>query len=113
VRRAAGRSVAGVTAVLGPAVLCAAVLAGCRAHGAVSQQPADGVLTPVSPSASTSATTSAAPVNGAAAVVSTATGGASAPSDAGLDSDLNAVDGQLSGLDSALAQATQSPSDGG
>lgn len=108
-RRAAGRSVAGVTSVLGSAVLCAAVLAGCQAHGAVSQQPADGVLTPVSPSA----TTSAAPVNGAGAVVSATTGGASAPSDAGIDSDLNAVDGQLSGLDSALAQATQSPSDGG
>jgi hypothetical protein len=94
--------VAGVGAVLGSAVLCVTVLAGCRAHGAASQQPADGVLTPTS--------TSAVPANGAAGVGS---GGASGPSGAGVDSDLNAVNGQLSGLDSALAQATQSPSDGG
>jgi hypothetical protein len=39
--------------------------------------------------------------------------GATGPADAGVDSDLSSLDDQLSGLDSALAQATQSPSDGG
>ncbi len=112
-RRAAGRSVAGVTTVLGSAAVCAALLAGCRSHDAAPQQPADGVLTPVSTGTGTTPVPStAAPVRGAGAANS-ATAGASAPSDAGVDSDLNAVDGQLSGLDSALAQATQSPSDGG
>ena len=111
-RRAAGKSAAGFGAVaaLGSAVVCVALLAGCRAQAADSQPPADGVLTPASVSASAGTSTSAAPVNGAANLVSSTP---AAPSDAGLDSDLNAVDGQLSGLDSALAQATQSPSDGG
>ena len=100
-RRAAGRSVAAISAVVGTAALCATMLTGCQGHGAAPAQPADGVLSPAS--------TSAAPVTGAGAI----SGAASAPANAGVDSDLNAVDGQLSGLDSALAQATQSPSDGG
>lgn len=92
-RRAAGTAVA-----CAAALLSAALLAGCRGHEAAAR-PAVGVET---------SATAGAPANGAAGA-----GGASDPSDAGLDSDLNAVDGQLSGLDSALAQATQSPSDGG
>ena len=110
-RRAAGYSAARVTAVLGPALVCAVLLAGCGGHGAAVQQPANGVLAPTGPGPTPAASTdtSVAPLNGAAAV----SGAASAPAGAGVDSDLNAVDGQLSGLDSALAQATQSPSDGG
>jgi hypothetical protein len=109
---------AGVTTVLGSAALCAALLAGCRAHDAAPEQPADGVLSPVSTGTGTGTTTvgpsTAAPEHGTGAdAVTSVTGSASAPSDAGIDSDLNAVDGQLSGLDSALAQATQSPPDGG
>jgi hypothetical protein len=81
-------------------VLCATalagVLAGCRAQPDASQ-PAGA------------ATTS---VGTGAAVAGDATGTDSGAG-AGMDSDLNAVDGQLSGLDSALAQATESPSDGG
>jgi hypothetical protein len=84
------------------AVLSAALLAGCRGHEAATQPPAVGIET---------SATAGAPANGAAG--SGSGSGVSDPSDAGLDSDLNAVDGQLSGLDSALAQATQSPSDGG
>jgi len=101
VRRAAGAAVAGVVAVL-----CAAALAGCQGHAAASQS----VSSVVNPSAT--GTAAAAPGAGSAA------GGAEAnsstgPADAGVDSELNAVDSQLSDLGSAMAQATQSPSDGG
>ena len=103
-RRAAGTAVAGVVAVL-----CAAVLAGCQGHAAASQ-PVSSVVTP-------SGTSSAGKVPGAGSA-NGAAGAANAnsttePVGAGVDSELNAVDSQLSGLDSAMAQATQSPSDGG
>ena len=96
-RRATGKAVAAVMAVLCATAL-AVVLTGCRAQS-VASQPAGGT----SGLQGTSAATSAA--GGAPA--------ATDPAGAGTDSDLNTVDGQLSGLDSALAQATQSPSDGG
>lgn len=92
-RRAGGTAAAALAAAL-----CVTVLGGCRGHAAGSQS----VGNPPAPTA----TTAAPDATGAAA-------GDNAPSDAGVDSDLNAVDGQLSGLDSALAQATASPSDGG
>jgi hypothetical protein len=97
VRRAAGTAVAGVMAVL-----CAAVLAGCQGHSVATQQ-VNSVVTPVGGGTASAPTTGAADVTGA--------NGANSP--AGADSDLNTVDGQLSGLDSAMARATQSPSDGG
>jgi hypothetical protein len=81
------------------AVLVAVLLAGCRAQG-VAAQPAGGVGAPA---------TAGAPPNGAAGAATSE----SAPSNAGLDSDLKTVDGQLSGIDSAMAQATADPSDGG
>lgn len=91
-RRATGAAVAGVLAVV-----CALVLSGCR-DNSVASQSVNSVVTPSS--------------TGAAAANGTADGAAtSAPGD--TDSDLNAVDSQLAGLDSAMAQATQSPSDGG
>ena len=96
-RRATGTVVAGVMAVL-----CAAVLAGCQGQS-VAAQPVGGVVTPASGS------TASAPSAGSASSAASANG----PAGAGVDSDLNAVDGQLAGLDSAMAQATQSPSDGG
>lgn len=77
-------------------MLCAVALAGCQGHAAASQS-VDSV---VSPSATSTAAMPAA-------------GSATVPSGAGADSELNAVDGQLADLDSAMAQATQSPSDGG
>ncbi len=83
------------------AALCLTVLGGCRGHGAGSRS----VGGPPAPTAT------AAPPGAANATGAGSSG--EAPSDAGVDSDLNAVDGQLSGLDSALAQATASPSDGG
>lgn len=95
-RRATGKAVAAVMAVLCTVTL-AGVLAGCRAQS-VASQPAGSVADTTTGSAG-----------------SAADGGPAAtdPAEAGVASDLNAVDGQLSGLDSALAQATQSPSDGG
>ncbi|MBS2961407.1 hypothetical protein KGA66_00015 [Actinocrinis puniceicyclus] len=93
-KRATGRAVAAATSVLCATAL-AGVLAGCRAQS-VASQPAGSV-------------TSTA---GVGAVPAGAPDGTT-PAGAGVDSDLSAVDGQLSGLDSALAQATQSPSDGG
>lgn len=101
-RRAAGTAVAGVMAVL-----CAAVLAGCQGHSVATQQ----VNSVVTPSGGSTAAAPAAGTTGAAAV--SGANGAGGPADAGVDSDLNTVDGQLSGLDSAMAKATQSPSDGG
>jgi hypothetical protein len=92
VRRATENAVPRGMAVL-CAVALAGVLAGCGSH-ASGLQPAGSVISPTD--------SSAAAVSGS--------GGAGG---AGVDSDLNSVDGQLSGLDSALAQATQSPSDGG
>ena len=90
------------------AVLCAVALAGvltgCRAQASASQPP--GSVT--SPADATAAAVSGAGGGGGAGAPA-----ATGPADAGVDSDLNSVDGQLSGLDSALAQATQSPSDGG
>lgn len=99
-RRATGTAVAGVIAVL-----CALVLAGCQAHSAATQQ-VNSVVTPAS--GSTATTAPAAGATGAANA-----DGANGPAGAGVDSDLSTVDGQLAGLDSAMAQATQSPSDGG
>lgn len=98
-RRATGNAVAAVMAVVGTAAL-AAVLTGCRAQSVASQ-----------PAGATSGLqgTSAAAANGGGGGAPAANGAAGA----GVDSDMNSVDGQLSGLDSALAQATQSPSDGG
>ena len=98
-RRAAGTAVAGVVAVL-----CAAVLAGCQGHS-VASQPVNSVVTPSGTSTAAGSATGAA---GAADL-----SGATSTAGAGVNSDLNAVDSQLSGLDSAMAQATQSPSDGG
>jgi hypothetical protein len=104
VRRATRAVVAGVVAVL-----CAAVLAGCKGHS-VASQPVNGVVTPTSGSTAAPAGSAA----GAAGAGGTSSAnGANGPSGAGVDSDLNAVDGQLSELGSAMAKATQSPSDGG
>ena len=91
-RRATENAVYPVMAVM-CAMALAGVLAGCRSQ-ASNLQPAGSVTSPTD--------SSAAAVSGA--------GGAGS---AGVDSDLNSIDGQLSGLDSALAQATASPSDGG
>lgn len=96
-RRATGNAVAALVAVLGTVAL-AGVLAGCRAQSTAAQ-PAGGVTSP--------ADATAAAVSGAGAPSATS------PANTGVDSDLNSVDDQLSGLDSALAQATASPSDGG
>ena len=100
-RRAAGTAVAGVVAMM-----CAAVLAGCQGHAAASQ-PVSGVVTP-SGTSSAAAAPGAGSANGAAGTAS-----ATGPAGAGVDSELNAVDSRLSDLDSAMARATQSPSDGG
>lgn len=99
-RQASGRAVAAVLTVL-CAAATAGALAGCGAQAA-SSRPASGVISPAGTPAAVSGAGAGA---GAPAVTD--------PAGAGVDSDLNAVDGQLSGLDSALAQATQSPSDGG
>jgi hypothetical protein len=105
VRRATGTAVAGVIAVL-----CAVVLAGCQGHSVATQQvnsvvtPASGSTATTAPAAGATGSTSAANANGA---------NGAGPAGAGVDSDLSTVDGQLAGLDSAMAQATQSPSDGG
>jgi len=104
VRRAAGAAVAGVMAMV-----CAAVLAGCKGHAATSQS----VSSVVSPSATSTA--AGVPAAGSATGGAGAAGanGSTGPAGAGVDSRLNAVDSQLSDLDSAMAQATQRPSDGG
>ena len=96
-RRAGGVAIAAVAAAL-----CLTVLGGCRGHADGSQSVGN---------APTTASTGTAPAG--AANVSGGGSGTAAPADAGVDSDLDTVDGQLSGLDSALAQATASPSDGG
>ncbi len=92
-RRATGAAVAGVMAVV-----CAVALSGCREHSLASR-PANGVVT--------STDTTAVPPAGNA-------NGSTASADTGAENfGLDAVDSQLAGLDSALAKATQSPSDGG
>ncbi len=103
-RRAAKAAVAGAVALS-----CAAVLAGCQGHSVASQR-VGNVVTPSGTSAP-AAPADAGSANGAAGAVGGS--GATSPAGAGVDSDLNAVNSQLSALDSAMAQATQSPSDGG
>jgi hypothetical protein len=109
VKRAAGAAAIG-------AVLCAAVLAGCQSHTAASQP--DGVVpagasissTISSTSSSNNATYPAAP--GGASAGTVPSGGPAPTSTSNVDSDLNTINQQLDGLDSALAKATQSPPDG-
>jgi hypothetical protein len=108
VKKAAGAAAIG-------AVLCAAVLAGCQSHTAASQP--DGVVpagasisSTIGSTSSSSATYPAAP--GGASAGTVPGGGPAAASTSNIDSDLNTINQQLNGLDSALAKATQSPPDG-
>ena len=84
------------------ALLAAAVsltgVAGCGAHRGASPPPAPVGAVP------------AAAVSGSAAPAAQPSPGAT---DANADSGLNTVDQQLAGIDSELAKAAQSPSDGG
>lgn len=89
-----------VGAAVAGAVLCALALSGCHGKGGATTNGGAGAV------GGAGAATTAAVANDA--------GPTSAPTGAAaVDSELNTVDQQLGAAGTDLAQATQSPSDGG
>lgn len=107
--------IASALAVLaGVAVLSACSGSPSKTHSTGSGAPGPAVIQPVAAGQPTSGAGNAGlPASGSSSAASGNAAGSSSATSEDPDADLSAVNQDLSGIDSDLSQAAQSPSDGG